>query len=179
MNKGKLSGKYFSKPRIREVSQIWKFFKIVWFLHHLKALNDRISEWAYFLNLTEQFQRYSNFSALKRGYVQTGLRGNLHIWNGTKKKNFNGPFCHFLGINTHNFVKSDLKFENKCLFCAKFDGAWNEKFFGSQSCDIWGLGPKTSLGQFGVKPLAKDVPSCKSRTIAPIFTNRTSFFPES
>ena len=32
-------------------------------------------------------------------------------------------FFNFLGINTHNFVKNDLKFENKCLFHAKVYGA--------------------------------------------------------
>ena len=37
------------------------------FLHHLKALNERISEWAYFLNLTKRFRRYLNFSAPKKG----------------------------------------------------------------------------------------------------------------
>ena len=28
------------------------------------------------------------------------LGQNLHIWNGTKMKNFNGVFCMFLGIET-------------------------------------------------------------------------------
>ena len=112
------------------------------------------------------------------GYFQTELRGNLHIWNGTKKKNFDRLFCHFLGINIHNSVKSDLKFENKSFFRAKFYGAWNENFF--DIFDIWGLGPKTSSGQFGPKSFGKRLTSsCKSRTIVPIFTNRTSFFPES
>ena len=31
----------------------------------------------------------------------------------------------------------------------------------------------------GPNPLAKDISSCKSRTIAPIFTYKTSFYPES
>ena len=53
----------------REVSQNWNFFKNIWFLHHLKALNKRISEWAYFLNLTRWFQRYLNFSASKRVFL--------------------------------------------------------------------------------------------------------------
>ena len=125
----------------REISQIWNFFKIIWFLHHLKVLNERISEWAYFLNLTKRFRRCFNFSAPKKGVFSDKTLGNLHIWNGTKKKNFDGLFYHFLGKNTHNFVKSDVKFENKCLFYAKFYEAWHEKFFGSQSCEIWGLGP--------------------------------------
>ena len=81
------------------------------------------------------------FSVPKKGYFQTRLRENLHIWNGTKKENFDGLFYHFLGKNTHNFVKSDVKFENKCLFHAKFYEAWHEKKIGSQSCEIWGLRP--------------------------------------
>ena len=32
-----------------------------------KALNERISEWAYFLNLDKRFQRYSHFRAPKKG----------------------------------------------------------------------------------------------------------------
>ena len=65
----------------------------------------------------------------------------IAIWNGTKKKNFDGLFYHFLEKNTHNFVKSDVKFENKCLLHEKFYEAWYKKFFESQSCDIWSLGP--------------------------------------
>ena len=56
-----------------------------------------------------------------------------YIWNGTKKKTFDGPFCNFLGTNTHNFVKSDPKFENKSLFHAKFYRARHEHFFESQN----------------------------------------------
>ena len=31
----------FSYPFSQEVSQIWNFFKNIWFLHHLKALNEK------------------------------------------------------------------------------------------------------------------------------------------
>ena len=40
-------------------------------------------------------------------------------------------------------------------------------------CGVWDL--KISLGNFNPKDLA----SHKSRTLAPIFTNRTLFYPES
>ena len=120
-----------------EVGQNWNLFKIIWFLHHLKALNDTNSEWAHFKNLAKGFQRYLHFSAQKMGFLRQGLRGNLHTWDGTKK-----IFCNFLGINTPNFVKNDPDFENKGLFDAKFHGNWHEKIFRSQSSDIWGLGPK-------------------------------------
>ena len=72
-----------------------------------------------FLNLAKQFRRYLNFSAEKNGFFYAKLKENLHIWTGTKKKIFD-EFFNFLGINTHNFVKIDPKFENKDLFHAKF-----------------------------------------------------------
>ena len=79
----------------------------------------------------------------KRGFFQQDLEGSsLHIWNGTRKKNFEGYFHNFLGINTHNFVKKDPKFENKSLFDATFYGAWYENIFRSQNSNICGLGPK-------------------------------------
>ena len=42
-------------------------FIFFWFVHHFKALNERISEWGYFLNLTKWFWRYLNFSAPNKG----------------------------------------------------------------------------------------------------------------
>ena len=53
------------------------------------------------------------------------------------------------------------------------------KYLDLKTVYIWGLGPKTSLGQIETKAFGKDISRCKSRTIAPVFTNRTSFFPES
>ena len=43
--------------------------------------------------------------------------------------------------------------------------------------EVWDL--KTSLGQLGPKPLAKNLSSHKFRKLASIFTNRTSFSHES
>ena len=43
-----------------------------------------------------------------------------------------GFFGSYLGINTHNFVKNDPKFENEGLFYAKFYGAWHEKNLDSK-----------------------------------------------
>ena len=37
--------------------QNWNFIKIIWFLHHLKAL-ERISEWAHFLNFSAPKSRF-------------------------------------------------------------------------------------------------------------------------
>ena len=57
-----------------------------------------------------------------------------------KKKRFlKGFFFNFLGINTHNFVKNDPKFENKSFFDAECYGGWHEKVFRSQSSKIRGL----------------------------------------
>ena len=59
-----------------------------------------------------------------------------------KRRFLKGLFCNFLGINTHNFVKIDPNFENNSLFDAKFYRASHENISRSQSCDIWGVGPK-------------------------------------
>ena len=75
-------------PYGREVGQNWNFIKIIWFLHHF-------SEWAHFLDLAQQFRRYLDFIAPKNGVFRQDLRGNLHIWNGTKKKIFEGFFAIF------------------------------------------------------------------------------------
>ena len=78
-----------------------------------------------------------------RGYFQirdlqgtnlSGMASKRRILMGIKKKNFDGLVCHFLEINNHSFVKSDLKFKSKCLLHAKFYGALQEKIFGSQIC---------------------------------------------
>ena len=63
----------------------------------------------------------------------------------SKRRFFEGFFCNFLGINTHNLVKNDLKFENKSLFDPTFPKALT---FG-----VWDL--KTSLGEFGPKAFGK------------------------
>ena len=39
-----------------------------------------------------------------------------------KKRFWKGFFFNFLGINTHNFVKNDPKFENKSFFDAECYG---------------------------------------------------------
>ena len=44
-----------------------KFFKKYSIIAQCKALKERISEWAYFLNLDKWFQRYSLCSAPKKG----------------------------------------------------------------------------------------------------------------
>ena len=100
------------------------------------------------------------------------------IWNGTKKNFLEGFFYNFLGINPHNFVKNDPKFENKSLFDSKFYGAWHEKIFRSQSSDIWNgtkkkisrfWSLKVSLGQFEPKAFGKGL-------IKPLVENPTSNF---
>ena len=124
------------------VGQNWNFIKIIWFLHHLKALNKRISEWADFLNLAKRFQRYLDFSASKNGVFKTRLKRELTYLKEHQKEDFWRVFCNFLWINTHNFVKNDPKLLNKSLFEAKLYGAWHEKIYRSQNSDIWGLRPK-------------------------------------
>lgn len=54
-------------------------------------------------------------------------------------------FCNFLGTKTLNFIKIDQKFENKCFFKQNFMEFGMKRNFGSQSCHIWGLGPKSKF----------------------------------
>ena len=56
------------------------------FLHHLKALNERISKWAHLLNLVERFQRYLNFSAPKNVFFLQDLEGTYISEMGPKRK---------------------------------------------------------------------------------------------
>ena len=64
-----------------------------------------------------------NFSALKNGFFLDKTQMELTYLKWGQKEDFQRPFWNFLGINAHNFVKKDPKFENKSLFDAKFDGA--------------------------------------------------------
>ena len=100
----------------------------------MKALNERISEWAHFSNLAKRLQRYLSFSAPKNRVFREDLEGS-YISEMAPKRRFlkgifgyfgkilEGYFCNFLGINTHNFVKKGPKFDNKGLFDAKFYGS--------------------------------------------------------
>ena len=65
-----------------------KFFKKYSIVAQCKALNKRISEWAYFLilNLDKWFQRYSRFSASKKGgFCGQEFKGNFAL--GMARKN--------------------------------------------------------------------------------------------
>ena len=79
-----------------EISQVWNFFKIIWLLHHLKALNERISEWVYFLNLTKRLWRYLNFSAPKKGGIfRRDLEGTYISGMAPKRRTLMGFFAIF------------------------------------------------------------------------------------
>ena len=129
-------------PLVGWSGQNWNFIKIALLLHHLKALNERISEWAHFLNLAKWFRRYLNFRAPKNGVFSDKPQREVTYLKWHQKEDFWRAFCNLLGINTHNFVQNGPKFENKSLFYAEFCGAWYEKFFRLQSFDIWGLETK-------------------------------------
>ena len=64
-------------------------------------------------------------------------------------------FFNFLGINTHNFVKNDPKFENKSYLMPNFMELDMKKFSDPKALTfgVWGL--KTSLEQFGPKAFGK------------------------
>ena len=62
-----------------------------------------------------------------------------------------------MGINTHNFVKNDPKFENKCLFDANSMELDMIKFSDpkAQTFGVWDL--KTSLEQFRPRAFGKEL----------------------
>lgn len=82
----------------------WKLFKN----NYLKALNERSSEWTHLFNLAKQFWGYLNFSARKKEFFRQGWEGT-YIWH--YKEYFDGLFCNFLEIKTHNFAKNHLNFK--------------------------------------------------------------------
>ena len=61
----------------------FKFFKKYSIIAYFKALNERISEWAYFSNLDKRFQIYSHFSAPKNGGF-ADKSSPLYTLNATK-----------------------------------------------------------------------------------------------
>ena len=105
-----------------------------------KALNERISEWAFFLNLDKWFQRYVQFSVPKKGgFVDKSWRGTSYLeWQ--QKQNSWWFFCSPLVINPHNFVKNHPVFKNKGLFYAKFCRDLQEIFFVLQKKQCLGSG---------------------------------------
>ena len=57
-----------SKPKttVRLKNKKLKFFQKYSVIAQFQGLNERISEWTYFLNLDKRFQRYVHFSAPKK-----------------------------------------------------------------------------------------------------------------
>ena len=55
-----------------------KFFKKKSIIAQFKGLNEGLLEWAYFLNLDKQFQRYLHFSVPTKGVFWTRVKGELH-----------------------------------------------------------------------------------------------------
>ena len=66
-----------------------KFFKKSSIIAQFKALiNERISEWAHFLNLGKWFHIYLHFSVPKKGFLWIRVKRELHTWSGTQVQNF-------------------------------------------------------------------------------------------
>ena len=143
-----------------------KFFKNNSIVAQFKALNERISEWAYFLNLDKRFQRYLQFSVPKKGiFMDKSLRETSYLeWH--QKQNFWWLFCSPLAIKPHNFVKNHPIFKNKGVFYAQFCHDLQEIFFMLLKSSNWGL--ELVLGQLGLK----DLQSHKCRTLYPIFAKK-------
>ena len=126
---------------IWEVGQNLNFFKNTWFLHHLKDLLEDFSMGLLLKFSLVVLQMFEFSFSEKRGFFIQDLERTSYLeWH--QKEDFWWAFCNFLGMITHNFVKSDPKFEHKDLLHAQFHGAWHKRIFRSQSCDIWGLGLK-------------------------------------
>ena len=82
-------------------------------------------------------------------------KGELHTWNGTKNRTFDGFFCSPMGINPHDFVKDHPIFKNKGLFYAKFGRVLQEIFFMLQKSILCGMGLRTSFGPIGANRFTK------------------------
>ena len=124
---------YWLCTKIGKSAKIETFSKIFDFLHRLKALNERISEWAHFLNLAKGS---TDIWILGFFFTRQDL-GTLHYLEWHQKKIFDGFFFNFLEINTHNFFINDPKFESKGLFHAKCYGAWHEKTLDPKAMAFW------------------------------------------
>ena len=94
-----------------EVGQNWNFIKIIWVLHNLKALNERISESTHFLNLAKQFWRYIvEFSLVpqKWGFFRQDLK-ETYIFEMAPKWRFLKAFLQFPG-NKHSLCLPILSY---------------------------------------------------------------------
>ena len=58
-----------------------KFFKKNSIIAQFKALNEKISEWAYFLNLDELLQRHLHFKVPTNGFLWTRIKVKLQQQN--------------------------------------------------------------------------------------------------
>ena len=58
---------FFSYTHLTGGQPKLKLYQNYLIFHHSEALNERISEWAYFLNLAKQFRSYLNFSTPENG----------------------------------------------------------------------------------------------------------------
>ena len=61
----------------------------------MKALNERISEWAHFSNLAKRLQRYLNFSAPKNRVFREDLEGSCISEMAPKRRFLKGIFAIF------------------------------------------------------------------------------------
>ena len=65
-------------------------YSIIAQFKEFKDLNERISEWAYFLNLDKEFQRHLHFSVPKQGvFVDKSQRRTSYL-KGTKNRILDG-----------------------------------------------------------------------------------------
>ena len=132
-----------------------KFFKKYSTITHFKALNERISELSYFLNLDKRFQRYSDFRAPKKGFFcWQELKGNF-ILGMAPKHNLWCLFVAFWGLTLITLSKI-IQFQKiKAYFKQNFIEFYRKYFSCSKKVifGVWGL--RTSFGPIGAKRLTQ------------------------
>ena len=121
------------------------------------------------------------YCSKKEGFFRQDLEGTyISGWNGTKKRFLMVFFCNFLEINTHTLSKMTQNLKISACFMQNFMELYLKKNLDLKAVTfaVWGL--KTTLWYFGPKACGtRDLSSHMSRTLAPTFTNKTSFSPES
>ena len=112
------------------------------------------------------------FQHTKKGAIFRQDLGETYISGMAPKRRILEGVLPFSGKKL--FVKSDVKIS--ACFMQNFMKLDMKKKIGSQSCDIWGLGPQNQFRAIWAKSLCQNTyQAVKSRTIALVFTNRTSF----
>ena len=103
------------------------------------SLNERISVWVHFLNLTMHIPIYLNF--LKQGFLRQDLEGTLHIW-----KRFLKGFLQFSWNKHSTLSKMTQNLKLRAYLMQNFMEL-DMRQFQTPKLTFWFWGLKNSLGQ--------------------------------